>query len=107
MRTKDFTATENWELGDAGAETVSRFSVQIQDLGSFSGSVTPMGRIRGSSMEFRELAWYNMATAADVAAGSAPTGEALMLIDASGLDVRLDVVRSAGSIRLGVEAMTG
>lgn len=107
MQTKDFAATENWDLGDADPASVSRVAVQIQELTSFTGTITPQGRIRGSSMEWRELGWYNMATAADVAAGSAPSGEALMLIDASGLDIRLAVGVTGGSIRIGIERLRG
>lgn len=107
MESKSFAASENWELGDADPAAVSRVTVQLVDDGSWTGSVTPMGRVRGSGAEWRELAWYNMATAADVAAGSAPTAEALMLIDASGLDIRLDVVITTGDLTIHTQRLRG
>ena len=99
-------STQNIVLGEASDRNVSRYQVSLR-RSTWTGSVTPKGRTAGSSQDFAEIGWFNQRTMADVAAGSAPTDAADMLIDASGLDVRLDVVVSTGSVDISARPLDG
>lgn len=104
--TKTFSADGTLALpGEEGI--VNRWLVHFEST-SGTNSCTPSGRVIGgaSTLSAVELAWYNMNTGAVVAAGAAPTADALMLIDATGLDVLLTIVTD-GSVTITAHQVVG
>ena len=83
-------ATGQFQLGEAAAGRVSSWLVQFQSA-SFSGSVTIKGKASAnaaSAYTLSALGYKDMATSA--VATAAITGNALVLVDGSGLNVILD-----------------
>lgn len=103
--TKTFDATADWDLGVAQEGMVSRWLVQIKGTG-FTGSVQPEGRAKNTDLDFTNLAYDD---AGDGVAGktTAPTTDALIFVEGSGLDVRLAVTVTGGSVEIAVVPLAG
>lgn len=100
-----YDTTTDVDLVDASEDRVSRWVVGIEDQGSWTGSVQPQGRVIGSEQGFTNIGYFNFAAMADATA--AITADANILIDASGLEVRLVVTVSAGSVEIAGKPLIG
>jgi len=89
--------TADFNIGNTASNSIG--SVVIQTTGTgWTGTVTPKGRLLGDSA-WVSLAYYNFATAADVAAGTNITGDGLFSIRADhGMEIQLSTTTSAGSV---------
>lgn len=88
MRKGTIDAAGQTDIGDAAGGSVSRWAIQFTVPSAFSGSVTIKGRVRGSGNDPVAIAYVDFADGTTKTA--AITGAALLLVDASGLDVELD-----------------
>ena len=102
----DLTLTENEDvdLKDASEDRVSRWVVE----GTWSGttlSVQPQGRVIGSDQSYQNISYHNFVSGAEATA--ALSGTFLILIDSSGLDVRLDIDITGGTLELHAKPLIG
>lgn len=88
--THEITANGNFKLGNASPSYVGRLAVQVDVDGTFDGSITVEARLMDADdAPWVEIAYFDLVTATDIAAGTAITADAVILIDASGLEIRL------------------
>jgi hypothetical protein len=92
----NISAVSTVNLGNAGAGYRSRWLIQFKN-NAFTGSVTIKGQPTGGALGYVATYYLDMADGTNKA--TAITGAALILADASGLDIQLDVTAaSAGSL---------
>lgn len=102
--TQTVTATGTVALEEASLDTVSSWLIHCEATG-FTGTIDVEGRAVGSSLTFQGIAYKDMT---DGTVKSAQlTGGFLVLVDASGLDVQLDIVVSAGSLAIIAQPLIG
>jgi hypothetical protein len=80
-------ATGQFELGNPMIDRVCSYLIQFQSS-AFNGSVTIKGAVDGAAFTTLGLAYKNMVTGLNATA--AITGNALVLVDASGIGISLD-----------------
>ena len=95
-KTGTVNSTEDISLGPAAGSRVSSWLVQLEADGSWSGTCTPKGAAQDSNNTLINLGFKDMNTSA--VSTTAPTTDALILIDSSGVDVVLSFSRSAGTM---------
>jgi hypothetical protein len=97
-------ATATLGLDEASVDTVSSWLVHVEATG-FTGTIDIEGRALGSSLTFVGIAYKDMTDGTIKTAQL--TGGFLVLIDASGLDVQLDIAVSAGSLDIVAQPLIG
>lgn len=105
-----FDADGTLQLGDAMPGSVARWRVQVIDEGSWSGSVTPQHTMAGSGeTKITGPGYVNLSDpATNIDPSSSPiTAAGEYLVEASGSDVELDVVVSAGSVTVRAAGLRG
>lgn len=96
-KTGTISSTQMVSLGEAAGSRVSSWLVQLDADGSWNGSVQPVGRAASCQLTVTpNLAYRNMTTG-DIAT-AALTGDSLVMVDSSGMEVSLDFTVVAGSI---------
>ena len=90
------SASGDVSLGQASGSRVSSWLVQLEADGSWSGSCQPKGAASDTANTLINLGWKDMATSA--VATTAPTGDVLILLDSSCIDVVLSFTRAAGTM---------
>lgn len=80
-------AATQYELGNPMIDRVCSYTIQFQST-DFVGSVTIKGAVDGTAFTTLALAYKNMSTGLNATA--AITGNALVLVDASGIGISLD-----------------
>lgn len=90
------SATGTTTLGLPMGDRVSMYAIHFSSS-SFSGSVTIKGAAPGSGFAALAVAYKNMQTGLNATA--AITDNALVLVDAAGIELTLDATVSSGSLR--------
>jgi hypothetical protein len=95
-------ATANYQLTDVGDGAVGLLVVHIVDGGAYSGTITVKGRAKGNtSGTYVAIPYIKLHLNGAVGDGSqvstAITTTSLICLDATGLDVSLDVTFTSGS----------
>lgn len=105
MQSGTIDATGETVLGDADPSAVGRYAIQFVS-NSFSGSVTIKGRVTASGQDAVAISYMDYADSA--AKVAAITGDALVLVDVSGLDLILDcTVATSGSLEYFAQPLLG
>jgi len=101
-------ASANVALGDGSEDRVSRWVISIEDGGSSNHSVLIQGRVIGGGRGWQTIGYFSFLTMADVA-GTALTSaaDALILVDSSGLEIRLAVTITAGEVDISAKPLIG
>ena len=86
------------------ADRVSSYTIHFQSV-SFSGSVTIKGAAPGQGHTALGVAYKNMQTGLNATA--AITGNALVLVDAAGIELTLDATVTSGSLKWAATPMMG
>lgn len=110
QKEETFAASGTLELGDAMPGSVSRWRVQVIDEGSWSGSVTPKHTLVGSGeTKVTGPGYVDLSDpSTNIDPSSSPiTAAGEYLVEASGSDVDLAVVVSAGSVTVRAVALRG
>lgn len=95
-KTGAIAATGQTQLGQASGRRVSSWLIQFESA-SFSGSVTIKSAASDTNYTAIAVGYKDMNTGTN--STSAITGNALVLVDSSGVDVQLDCTsRSAGTL---------
>jgi len=114
-RKHTISATNTYELGDASGGVVGTFAVHIVANG-FTGSITVKARSRvaeaqSDGITFQPIPYEKLYLNGAVGDGSlvstAITGNSIILIPASGLEVALDATVTAGSVDVYVMPLEG
>lgn len=98
------TATGAIELGNPMVDRVCSYAIQFQSE-SFDGSVTIKGAVDGTAFTTLALAYKNFTTGVNSTA--AITGNALVLVDASGIGISLDATVTSGTLRYSALPLIG
>jgi hypothetical protein len=95
MASVTITGNGETDLG-AGGDAVA--SLVFQVTGTWTGNLTPKARAQGVAQASSvNVAYVNLATGADVAAGTAITANGLFAVKAGGLVVSLSMASFAGT----------
>src|SRR5690349_21372941 len=93
-------ATGNYDLGDAGASRLSRKVIEIT-VGSLVGSFAVQGRLAGGGGTYVAIPYkkhyLNGAVGDETYVSTAITGNSLIEVWASGLEIRLAYTHTSGS----------
>lgn len=96
LSTGTISATGVTSLPNPVSDRVCMYLIQFESA-SFSGSVTIKGAALDSNFAQIALAYKNMNTG--VNATSAITGNAIVLLDAAGVNIALDATVTSGTLR--------
>lgn len=103
--TGNIDATGQFSLPNPVSDRVCSYAIQFESA-SFSGSVTIKGAVIDKNYTLSALAYKDMATGEN--ATDAITGNALVLVDASGVDVVLDATTvNSGDLAYTAIALVG
>ncbi len=95
------TTTTDLVLGEAPASSIGSCIIQVVDLGSWSGAIIPQARLIGgasTSAPFVSVAYENLASGAEVAAGSSITAAGLYAIRLDhGMELAIDYTHTSGT----------
>lgn len=105
--------TDLIELGDAGGEVVGTIVVQLTGTG-WSGSVVVKGRVRGASehgVSYAPIPYVRRSLAGaasdDATVSAALTGDAIIEVNAAGLQVALDHAHVGGTLAVDFQPIAG
>lgn len=104
MITGTISETGSRTLPLAMGDRVSSYTIHFHSA-SFNGSVTIRGAAPGQGLAALPVAYKNMETGLNATA--AITGNALVLVDAAGIELTLDATVSSGSLRWAATPMMG
>jgi hypothetical protein len=97
------TTTTDLYLGAAPGNAIGSAIIQVEGSG-WTGSITPQARLVGAvgaSMGWVSVAYHNLATAADVAAGTDITASGIYAVRLDqGMELCIDATVSAGSVKV-------
>lgn len=91
-------------LGDASPRAISYWMVHLVGSG-FTGTVSPEGRALGSDAAWAGVAYKDMGDGDTKTADL--TGTSIILVEATGLDLSLDIAVSGGSVRVLAQPLAG
>lgn len=95
MISKTISTTAVFELGNVSDGHVGKWAIAIDSV-SGSQSIVVKGRLRGTSLDYAAIAYIDYADGNTKTAALA--ADALIRVEASGLDVELDVTVTSGSV---------
>lgn len=108
MKTINLTATGTTNLGDTGEGIVGSWVLQVS--GTFSGSLVLRKKVKGSSVADGSAPttyYINHATGESVAANTAITAAALVLVPCAGCDLVLSYTATSGTCVVEAEPLLG
>lgn len=103
---KNSAVTENSTRLEAGSTRAAKLVIEVRDGGGWNGTIKVNARARGRGAAGAGATWSkylpitNLETGANILAGTGITAPGLYSVDITGLEVRLEHTRTAGTVHV-------